>query len=157
VMRLAILASGAIACVLALTISSVYSLWALSSDLVYVLLFPQLLIVVYFKEHCNTYGSLVSFLLAFFLRAAGGEDVLGIPVLIKYPSFDEENNLQLFPFRTLCMIVSLVTLVVVSKLAEWIFKKEILSSKYDYFKCFIESKVVQKEEGLSEKTSELES
>lgn len=40
-MRAAVLCVGAVATVLALTINSVYELWFLSSDFVYVILFPQ--------------------------------------------------------------------------------------------------------------------
>jgi high affinity choline transporter 7 len=36
---------------------------ALCSDLVYVILFPQLLMTVHFKEYCNTYGSLFAYCL----------------------------------------------------------------------------------------------
>lgn len=46
------------------------------SDLVYVVLFPQLLIVVHFKDWCNTYGSLFAYIVGMFVRLAGGEQVL---------------------------------------------------------------------------------
>ena len=84
------------------------------SDLVYVILFPQLLMVVHFKKHCNTYGSLAAYIIAFFIRLAGGEALLGLPALIHFPGYDEENETQLFPFRTLAMLLSLVTLILVS-------------------------------------------
>ena len=48
------------------------------SDLVYVILFPQLLIVVHFKEHCNTYGSLFAYVIGLLIRIVGGE-VLEMP------------------------------------------------------------------------------
>ena len=82
------------------------------SDLVYVILFPQLLMVVHFKHHCNTYGSLSAYIVAFFVRLTGGEPMLGLPPMIHYPGWDGER--QLFPFRTLAMTMSLVTLVGVS-------------------------------------------
>jgi len=82
------------------------------SDLVYVILFPQLLMVVHFKHHCNTYGSLSAYIVAFFVRLTGGEPMLGLPPMIYYPGWDGER--QLFPFRTMAMITSLVTLVGVS-------------------------------------------
>ncbi|KAK8758079.1 hypothetical protein V5799_004289, partial [Amblyomma americanum] len=49
VMRCSIVVVGALATYMALAAKSVYSLWFLSSDLVYVILFPQLLCVVYLK------------------------------------------------------------------------------------------------------------
>lgn len=50
VMRAAIFIVGAMATAMALTIPTIYGLWAMCSDLVYVILFPQLLIVVHFKD-----------------------------------------------------------------------------------------------------------
>jgi len=84
------------------------------SDLVYVILFPQLLMVVHFKKHCNTYGSLSAYIVALVIRLSGGEAILGLPPLIKYPGYDEETKEQMFPFRTMAMLLSLITLVSVS-------------------------------------------
>lgn len=60
VMRIAIIAVGFCATLMALTINSIYGLWYLCADLVYVILFPQLVCVVYFK-HSNTYGSVTGY------------------------------------------------------------------------------------------------
>jgi len=49
-MRGCIFVVGALAAVLALTIQSVYVLWYLSSDFVYVILFPQVNRSCYFRE-----------------------------------------------------------------------------------------------------------
>ena len=68
VMRAAIFIVGAMATAMALTIKTIYGLWAMCSDLVYVILFPQLLIVVHFKEWCNTYGSLGAYIIGLFFR-----------------------------------------------------------------------------------------
>ncbi len=92
--------------------------------------------VVHFNDHCNTYGSLLSFIVALFFRAAGGEEVLGLPALIHYPGYDEETETQQFPFRTLCMLISLTLLVLVSKISELLFRKGIIKLEYDVFKCF---------------------
>lgn len=67
------------------------------SDLVYVILFPQLLMVVHFKKHCNTYGSLSAYIVALAIRLSGGEAILGLAPLIKYPGYDEETKEQMFP------------------------------------------------------------
>ena len=104
-----------------------------SSDLVYVCLFPQLLLVLYWKEYCNSYGCLASFLVGLVLRLLGGEPQMGLPVILKFPFYDPELG-QLFPFRTLCMIISLLTHVIVSLLARWIF--QCIPKRYDCFKCF---------------------
>lgn len=90
------------------------------SDLVYVILFPQLLMVVHFKKHCNTYGSLSAYIVALAIRLSGGEAILGLAPLIKYPGYDEETKEQMFPFRTMAMLLSLVTLISVSWWTKWV-------------------------------------
>lgn len=119
-MRIAIVVVGILATLMAITVSSVYALWAMCSDLVYVILFPQLLMVVHFKEHCNTYGSLTAYIVAVVLRASGGESTLGIPPLLLYPGYNEEKGEQGFPFRTLAMVSSLVTLILVSWITRFV-------------------------------------
>jgi high affinity choline transporter 7 len=57
VMRIGIVGVGAAASVLAIVVDSIYSLFVLCSDFVYVMLFPQLTCVIYFRD-VNTYGSL---------------------------------------------------------------------------------------------------
>ena len=61
VMRGSILIVGALACLLGIYIESIYELWFLSSDLVYVILFPQLVSVL-FIPFTNTYGSFAGFI-----------------------------------------------------------------------------------------------
>ena len=83
------------------------------SDLVYVVLFPQLLIVVHFKTWVNTYGSLAAYCVGMFLRLGGGEPLIHLPALIYYPLYTEKDG-QMFPFRTFSMIMSMITLLLVS-------------------------------------------
>ncbi|XP_059097142.1 high-affinity choline transporter 1-like [Tigriopus californicus] len=136
VMRISIFVVGAMATSMALTIPTIYGLWAMCSDLVYVILFPQLLIVVHFKDWVNTYGSLVAYLLGMFVRLAGGESLIGLPPLIKYPLFDEESGEQMFPFRTLAMCLSMISLLSISALTRYLFLVKKISLNYDYFSCF---------------------
>ncbi|KAH8025100.1 hypothetical protein HPB51_003016 [Rhipicephalus microplus] len=132
-MRLSILVVGALATYMALTAESVYALWYLSSDLVYVILFPQLLSVVYLTDYVNTYGSLAAYLVGGFFRAAGGEALLGIPAFIYYPYYDDENQLQRFPFRTFAMCMCFITLLVVSSVASCLFSS-VLPASMDIFR-----------------------
>jgi len=134
VMRFAIFGAGAAATAMALTVGSIYTLFHLCSDLVYVILFPQLCCVIYL-EGANTYGSIMGYILGLVLRVGGGEDKIGFPSFIKYPFYDEEKG-QLFPFRTLSMVVSFVTIVVVSYLMKFLFEREIMTLKYDFLNCF---------------------
>ncbi|KAJ0177550.1 hypothetical protein K1T71_006423 [Dendrolimus kikuchii] len=126
VMRVSILIVGVLSTIMALTIPSIYGLWSMCSDLVYVILFPQLLMVVHFKKHCNTYGSLAAYI-----------KLLGLPALIHYPGWDAENEVQLFPFRTMAMVLSLFTLAFISWLSVFLFNSGYLSPESDYFNCVV--------------------
>lgn len=135
-MRFSIILVGAVATIMALTVKSIYGLWYLSSDLVYVILFPQLVCVVYFKRHCNTYGSLAAYIIGCLLRAIGGEQTIGLPVIFKYPWYSEEHG-QLFPFRTFAMLSSFGTLIGVSTFTKYVFESGLLPANYDYFRCVV--------------------
>ncbi|XP_071507686.1 high affinity choline transporter 1-like [Diadema antillarum] len=140
-MRLFVIVVTVVATIMALTVSSIYALFVLCSDFVYVILFPQLVCVIH-VDKSNTYGSFTAFTLGLFLRLAGGEPALKLPALIHYPFYDEEYG-QRFPFRTLCMLVSLLTSILVSYAASFVFEREYLSKKWDVFKCFGEKSADQ--------------
>lgn len=130
-MRVAIVFVGIASTIFALTINSIYGLWYLCADLVYVILFPQLLCVIY-MPFCNTYGSLAGYAgakegliepafmlfssVGLILRLSGGEPLVSLPPSIHYPMYDEDSGTQYFPFRTLAMICSLTTIIIVWKL-----------------------------------------
>jgi high affinity choline transporter 7 len=111
VIRSSILLFGAMATVLALKVQSVQALWFFTSDLVFVLLFPQLLWALY-DPKANRTGSIVAFTVSFVLRVGGGEPLLGLPALIAYP--------ETLPFRTTAALAGLVLLPLVSRVtAGW--------------------------------------
>ncbi|CAL1527461.1 unnamed protein product [Lymnaea stagnalis] len=135
IMRFAQLVITAVSCVMALNVESIYDLWILCSDFVYVMLFPQLVCVMYLKGS-NSYGSLAAFVDGFVLRLLGGDNSLKIPAVIKYPWYDDVTNTQLFPFRTLSMLISLFTLIGVSYLMEYLFRHAHIPLEWDFFECF---------------------
>jgi high affinity choline transporter 7 len=106
--QVAVIVVGALATVLALKVKSVYALWYLCSDLVYVLLFPQLVIVLY-VSFANARGAVAGFLIAFFTRIAFGEPMLGISSFFDLPNVN-------FPFRTLSMLAGLISIPIFSLL-----------------------------------------
>lgn len=114
--RLAVVAIGALATGLAIAADSVYVLWLLCSDLVYVVLFPQLVMVL-FSRHANARGAAAGAVVGLVLRLGGGEPLLGLPATLPYPMHDPEIGI-LFPFRTFAMLMSLVTIWLVSRLTE---------------------------------------
>lgn len=136
-MRISIFGVGILATVMGIVVDSIYALWFLCSDLVYVVLFPQLLCVIY-VPWTNTYGSLAGYILGLFFRLAGGEATLGVPILIKYPFYNEADG-QLFPFKTLCMLISMISILSVSFVTKYIFEHAILPAKMDVFMCVVNS------------------
>ncbi|XP_011302945.1 high-affinity choline transporter 1 [Fopius arisanus] len=137
VMRVGIGVVGILSTAMALTVPSIYGLWSMCSDLVYVILFPQLLMVVHFKDYCNTYGSLSAYIIAMIVRLSGGEAVIGLPALIHFPGYDEETQVQMFPFRTMAMLISLVTLIGVSHVTHVAFMTGRWAPGYDIFRCVV--------------------
>jgi len=129
VIRVGIFVVGALATVVGLTVESIYALFHLCSDLVFCILFPQLVAAVYIPS-VNTYGSIAGYIVGLFLRITGGEELIGFPALFKYPGYKNES--QNFPFRTLAMIISFITLVAVSKLFNYLFDSGKLDERYDY-------------------------
>ncbi len=106
---------GIAATLLAIQVKSVYTLWFLCSDFVFVILFPQL-VTALFDKKANRYGSMAGFAVAFVLRFGGGEATLGIPQILPYPMVVDE--VVLFPFRTFAMVSSLLTIVLVSRFTQ---------------------------------------
>lgn len=111
VIRWSILVLGASAALMALQVRSVQALWFFTSDLVFVLLFPQLTVAL-FDSKANRTGSVIAFLVSLLLRLGAGEPLLSIPAWIPYPAD--------FPFRTVAAATGLALLIVVSRLtARW--------------------------------------
>lgn len=112
---------------IALSVKSVYNLLYLYADLLYVLLFPQFLSVIHFDP--NTYGSIAGYVIGLAVRLVGGEVLLDWKPLFPFPGG------EMFPNKTLAMLMSLLTMNSVSYLARYLFEKRILDEKYDILKC----------------------
>ncbi|VDM18189.1 unnamed protein product [Hydatigera taeniaeformis] len=133
-MKGSILAVGSLACLLGIMIESIYDLWFLSSDLVYVILFPQLISVL-FIPFTNTYGSFAGFLVGLFLRLTSGEKAFNLPVLFHYPGYDYEAGLQRAPVKTIAMLGSLMVSTAVSYLMHRLWLAGKLEGRRDFFGC----------------------
>ncbi|CDW57532.1 high affinity choline transporter 1 [Trichuris trichiura] len=136
VMKIAILMVGVMAMVMALTVDTIYGLWFICSDLVYVILFPQLLCVVYMSK-ANTYGSLCGYVVGLIFRITGGETLINLRPLVKYPWYDEAANVQYFPFKTMAMLLSLLTIIAVSWGTNYVLMNGILPPEWDVFMCVV--------------------
>ncbi|XP_046903022.1 high-affinity choline transporter 1 [Hypomesus transpacificus] len=148
VMRITIFVFGALATAMALLTGTVYGLWYLSSDLVYVIIFPQLLSVLFVKG-TNTYGSVAAYVFGLLLRIGGGEPYLKLPPFIYYPGWVRQSKIhhttgevehfiqQRFPFKTISMLASFLGNVGVSYLAKYLFESGRLSHKYDFLDAVV--------------------
>lgn len=119
------------AVVLALRVGSVQKLWFFCAELVFVLLFPQLLMAL-FDPRANRIGSITAFVVSLILRFGGGEPVFGLSAFIPFPEmfaswlpgspaewYDKDGSV-LLPVRTLSAAAGVVLLPVVSRLtAHW--------------------------------------
>lgn len=130
VQRVAMVVVAVVSTVLALVSDTVYGLFILTADILYVVLFPQLTCAVFIHQS-NAYGSFLGFVLGVILRFGGGEPTLGLDPFIKYPNYDEEEQMQLFPYKTLAMLCTFVTIVLFSYLTRWLFLNEYLPNKWE--------------------------
>ena len=109
VMRIAIALLGVGAVWMALKVQSVQALWFFTSDLVFVLLFPQL-VAALFDSKANLIGSIAAFSVSLLLRLGGGEPLFGMPALIPYPEW--------MPFKTIAAGAGMILLPLVSRLTK---------------------------------------
>ncbi|MCA9073451.1 MAG: sodium:solute symporter family protein [Planctomycetaceae bacterium] len=114
VLRIAVMLIGIAAAILALSVQSVYALWYLCADLVYVMIFPQLVMVL-FSQRSNRVGAFAGAIVGLTLRLGGGEPFMGIPAWIPYPLATEDGGTN-FPFRTVAMLCGMITIWLVSQL-----------------------------------------
>lgn len=125
---------GLIGTVIAVTVNSVYGLFVLCADLMFIIQFPQLTCVLW-VPFSNTYGSLLGFLVTFLIRVLGGEHLLNLPAVIQYPYYDSVNG-QAFPHKTLAMAISFTTIIGISFITDRAFRRGWISEKYDVLHCF---------------------
>lgn len=125
-LRTTIVVFGAAATTMAFEVQSVQALWFFTSDLIFVLLFPQLVCAL-FDPKANLAGSFVAFVVSFVLRLGGGEPLFDLSPFLPYPELFApllpgepsqwyDGTTMLFPFKTLAMAAGLVLLPLVSRL-----------------------------------------
>ncbi|XP_043473205.1 high-affinity choline transporter 1-like [Leptopilina heterotoma] len=129
ILRFAVIAVTSLSTGVAITFGSIYQMSFLCSEFAYVVLFPQLLSVIYWPSLVNTCGYFAGFATSILCRLAAGEKSVGIPVFIEYPFFDRNTNTQRFPYRTTAMISGLLMQLVVSFITKLFLKDDYSSGK----------------------------
>ncbi|XP_069045847.1 high-affinity choline transporter 1-like [Lepisosteus oculatus] len=134
VVRVSVLVVGLCGTGLAVTADTVYGFWLISGDVTYTVLFSQLICVLYFPS-TNSYGAAAGFVVGAVLRLLGGEPVLGIPPVIHFPycRLIDGVYVQYFPFRTLAVLLSSITIMLGSFLASVLFNRGLLPERWDVF------------------------
>ncbi|XP_035521723.1 high affinity choline transporter 1-like isoform X2 [Morone saxatilis] len=147
VIRVSVLLVGLAGMGLAFDDDSVFALWLLSGDLLYCVILPQLVCVLHFSC-ANIYGAISGYVVGLLLRGLSGEPVLGIPPILLYPGWREEDGVitQYFPYRTLAMLCSVISIIAVSKLAELGFCHQLVPQSWDLLGAFEEKKEAEEEE-----------
>ena len=129
VLKICIVVCGGFATFMACSGSTIMYLFILCSDLVYTVLFPQLVLTVHFSRFCNGYGAYSGFLTAFLLRVLSGgllsADHVGV--------IDWGDGV---PFRTVLMLLNLALTLAVSQLSVMFFRwmEKSRGDLYDEFK-----------------------
>ena len=110
----------------------------LCGDFVFVIVFPQLLLVIYYDKS-NTYGSLSSFIIGLILRLLCGDELLELPKIISFGkiySSDYPGESGEVPYRTFVMLISLAVHFLISTITHYLFKEEKVKLKFDFLKCY---------------------
>ncbi|XP_018603807.2 high-affinity choline transporter 1-like [Scleropages formosus] len=135
VVKVSVLLFGALGTGLAMTTSSVFVFWYLSGDMMYGVVCPQLLAVFFLSSYTNGYGSAVGLVAGVSLRYLMGEPTLRLPPLLILPGCRIEDgvHVQYFPFRTTTMLAALAVILLVSRLASFLFLHGLLPERWDIF------------------------
>ncbi|MBN3304021.1 high affinity choline transporter 1 [Amia ocellicauda] len=155
VVKLSVLLCGSTGMGLAMTTSSVYMFFMLSGDMMYTVMCSQLLCILFIPKS-NAYGASVGFVVGLLLRCLAGEPVLRIPPVIHFPGCRLVNGVyvQFFPFRTVSMLISLLSIVVISYLTSFLFDRGLLREEWDVFNVKENNSVTLKDVALKELTEE---
>ncbi|PVD27632.1 hypothetical protein C0Q70_12799 [Pomacea canaliculata] len=114
VQRLAVVCVGLIATAISLSVPVIYGLFILAADIVYVIILPQV-DLRHFPSSARQCFWICCWLCGWsFLRFGAGEPTIGLEPFIPFSVWDPMYG-QSFPFRTVAMLCSALTIVAVSE------------------------------------------
>ncbi|XP_064202973.1 high-affinity choline transporter 1-like [Anguilla rostrata] len=132
VIKISVTVVGLVGMGLAFIEDSVLPLWILSTDVLYTVILPQLVCVLFFPVS-NGYGATGGYIVGVVLRVLSGEPLLHLPPAIHFPGcrLIDGVYVQYFPYRSLTMLIALCSILLISYVTTLLFERGLLSKRWD--------------------------